>query len=454
MSGCVIGNEIKIENPDKEILSYCKEKLTLKNPDYDKKVRLGLWIGKTPKQIELFKKVDDKIILPFGCLTDIYECIKNDFVLEFKKNKVDIKGEIPLYDYQKKAVDKMEKAKNGVLVSKAGSGKTQVAIELIRRLGRRALWLTHTLDLVRQSKSRAEQYLDCKMGIVTGGKIDVGDITFATVQTMQNLDLEDYKDMFDVIIVDECHRVSGSPTRITMFYKVLNKLCARHKYGITATAHRSDGLIQSVYALLGNVIYEVDDKEVANRIIKAKIATEQTNWRLELNSEAIDTDGTIIFSKLINEICYNKNRNRQIATDIKKSKGRSCLVLSDRLNQLREIKNNVGYGVMIDGKMISKKGKEEREQAIKDMQDGKEMVLYASYNLAKEGLDIPRLERLFLASPKKDEAVIIQSVGRVERVYEGKKEAIVYDYVDKLGICANMYKCRKRVYKKNRNELI
>jgi type I site-specific restriction endonuclease len=46
---------------------------------------------------------------------------------------------------------------------------------------------------------------------------------------MCKLDLTQYKDFFDVIIVDECHRVAGTPTAMTQFYKALNNLSARQK---------------------------------------------------------------------------------------------------------------------------------------------------------------------------------------------------------------------------------
>lgn len=42
--------------------------------------------------------------------------------------------------------------------------------------------------------------------------------------------------------------------------------------------------------------------------------------------------------------------------------------------------------------------KELREQALDDMQTGKKKYLFATYQLAKEGLDIPRLERLYMVT--------------------------------------------------------
>ena len=66
--------------------------------------------------------------------------------------------------------------------------------------------------------------------------------------------------------------------------------------------------------------------------------------------------------------------------------------------------------MMISGRMTSKKGKAEREAAIEQMRTGEKKYLFQQLHEPKEGLDIPRLERLFLTTPQKDEAVIIQSL--------------------------------------------
>ena len=111
----------------------------------------------------------------------------------------------------------MVAAKYGILQSAAGSGKTQMGIALAARLGRRTLWLCHTLDLIKQSKERAKLYMsEDLMGTITEGKVNLGEgITFATIQTMCKLDLAQYRDYWDCIITDEVHRVSGSPTAVT-----------------------------------------------------------------------------------------------------------------------------------------------------------------------------------------------------------------------------------------------
>ena len=67
---------------------------------------------------------------------------------------LDYKGTIPLYDYQKDAVEAMQRTSCGILQSPCGSGKTQMGIALAAELSRKVLWITHTQDLLTQSKTR------------------------------------------------------------------------------------------------------------------------------------------------------------------------------------------------------------------------------------------------------------------------------------------------------------
>ena len=70
------------------------------------------------------------------------------------------------------------------------------------------------------------------------------------------------------------------------------------------------------------------------------------------------------------------------------------------------------------------------------------------FSLAKEGLDIPRLDRLYMTTPKKDYSVVTQSVGRIARTAEGKGEAVCYDYVDDIAFCVNQYQKRRTHYRR------
>ena len=417
---------------------------------------MHFWLGNTPEFLYLYEMRGDKLILPYGVLQNIIPMVNTDEseVTFPTPEQIDYHCEIPLYDYQQEAVETVYWKQNGILQSAAGSGKTQMGIALIAKWGKRALWLTHTKDLLTQSRQRAEQYMDPSLlGTITEGKVNIGKgITFATVQTMCNLDLAQYKDLWDVIIVDECHRVAGTPTAVSQFSKVLNSLAARHKYGLSATVHRSDGLIQSTFALLGEVVYTVPTEAVADKIMQVGICPVPTG--IGISRECLNTDGTLNYARLINYLCESEQRNGMIMLHLIASHNRPALILSDRLSHLEELMKLLPAemredAVMVSGKMTTKKGKAEREQAIADMRTGEKKYLFATYSLAKEGLDIPCLERLYMATPQKDYAVITQAIGRIARTHEGKADPICYDFVDDIQYLAKAYKKRCTTYRKN-----
>lgn len=451
-----IGSEIRIKNASKELNVWAQENLIIPNPQYRERERRGLWVGNTPKYLWLYRVDSSDLIVPTGVEKQVRQFLseRDQISVQLADNDIlEYKGNIPLYDYQKTAVEAMRRTSCGILQSPCGSGKTQMGIALAAVLKRKVLWVTHTQDLLTQSFARAEQYFPAEtLGTITDGKVRLGShMTFATVQTLSKLDLTQYRDAWDVVIVDECHRLAGSPTQVTMFYKVMNSLAARYKYGLSATVHRSDGMIKSTFAVLGPVVYQVPDEAVADKIMKVRICRRDTG--LAINRSCLDTDGTLVYNELLSYLGESRERNELIVKDLISQAGHSCLVLASRLEQLRNIRNMLPeelreVSAMIDGSMTSKRGKAEREAAIEDMRTGRKRILFASFGLAKEGLDIPRLDRLYLVSPQKDYAVVTQSIGRIARKADGKTDAVCYDYVDDIQFCENQFKRRKTHYRK------
>ena len=449
-----VGSYLKITDPSPAIMDWCKENLVLPNPEYQKKVRMHLWVGNTPKQLLLYGTNGNDLILPFGCLRSLLPLLEGDLKKLFKKPKnVNYGGKVPLYEYQEEAVAAMIINHYGILQSPAGSGKTQMGIALACALGVKTLWLTHTKDLLDQSKSRAEQYVDPSLlGTITEGKVNIGAaMTFATIQTMCKVDLDQYKDEWDCIIVDECHRVSGTPTAITQFSKVLNGLRARHKYGLSATVHRADGLIKATYAMLGEVVWTVPDEAVKSRVMTVDVVPRGTG--VTLHPCFLNSDGTVNYAKMISYLTEHEDRNQIILDDLIENRDHFNLILSERVDHLRYLYSQLPpalkrQAAVIDGKMTSKAQKAERAQAIEDMRTGDKRYLFATYSLAKEGLDIPRLDRLYLTTPQKDYAVIVQSMGRVARVFTGKQQPVALDYVDSIKSLLKSFKKRCTHYRK------
>lgn len=458
----LIGARLWITDPTPEVKQWCKSNLVVANPEYARKKRLGFWTGNIPREIVMYEVWGDTWVVPYGCLKSLLSLAGKaaaDVTHAFRLQPPVFSAKVPLYDYQEAAVEHMSHAWYGILRSPAGSGKTQMGIALAGRLGCRTLWLTHTIDLLNQSRERAERYINpALLGTITAGKVTLGEaITFATVQTLSRLDLSQYTDYWDCIIVDECHRVAGSPTAVTQFSKVLNSLAARHKYGLSATVHRADGLIKATYSLLGEIEYTVPDAAVSKTTMQVTVQPVFTG--IALSPQCLNSDGTLDYNSMIRYLTESKDRNRQIVAELIENSGHSNLILSSRIEHLETLMSMLPAGlrevsVLITGKMTTKAGKAQRQQAIEDMRTGRKGYLFATYSLAKEGLDIPRLDRLYLVTPQKDYAVVVQSIGRIARTFEGKSQPVAYDYVDATRGLEKAYKQRLRSYKKTGCKII
>lgn len=457
----ILANKVIIENPTPEMLAYCKSTLSFPNPDYIKREEKGKWTGNTQREIVLYERAGNRLYIPFGECKAVYRRFKTSIT------RVDVRicllrareydSHINLYGYQQNAVEAVLRAKNGILVAPCGSGKTQMGLEAVARIGGKTLWLTHTTDLLTQSMNRAKQCFGLpasEYGTITAGEVKVGNtLTFATVQTASNIDLSQYRDEWDCIVVDECHKCVGSPTRMMMFYKVLSALSARFKLGLTATPYRADGLERCMFALLGDVIHEVPQSAVAGNTVPVRVKFVNTGYTPDID-DITDGDGTLNYAKLIGDITENKDRNAVIVEEIQRAaQNGGVLVLSDRLQHLDVMEKQLcavlPYRTARLGIASTKAEKERRARILTDLNNGALNVVFATYKLAKEGLDVPNLRTVVLSCPVKDKTTVIQSAGRVARKAEGKEYGTVIDFSDDFGLLWGYEKKRRGYYKKN-----
>lgn len=450
----IVGNNIVVENPNQSLIKWAKENLVLDNPEYIKKARMGKWIGNTPRKIYLYEHDLNKLILPFGCLRNLFNLFpdKTLYKANFKPiQRLLYNSNINLYGYQENAVNEALKRKNGIIVMPCGSGKTQTALELVNRIGGKCLWLTHTQDLLNQSLNRAKSCFEVDQsyfGTITEGKVNAGAITFATVQTMCKLDLAKYRDMFDVIVVDECHKCVGSPTQVMQFYKVLTNLSCRYKFGLTATPKRADGLEKSMFALLGDVIIEIPKDVVSQTTCEVEVIQDETGYMPNLDV-VLAGDGTINYSSLIDDLIHNEERFAYVIETINSLQDAPIIVLANRVEYLERLNETYKKkSICLSGMGSSKRAKAERKEALLKLNNGELDCVFATYQLAKEGLDVPNLRYVIFATPEKDETTVTQAAGRVGRKADGKEKGIVIDFVDDFGMYKGWAKKRASIYKK------
>lgn len=109
------------------VLQWCRENLTVPNPDYASRQRLGLYTGRTPKTLALYRERPDEIVLPYGVIFNLsFRALCTSRIKMPKyQPRVIYNAKIPLYDYQEQAVQALLTRGGGILQSKAGSGKTR-----------------------------------------------------------------------------------------------------------------------------------------------------------------------------------------------------------------------------------------------------------------------------------------------------------------------------------------
>lgn len=462
----VLSNIIEITNPTKDILNFIKKEYVYKNPMYDKKKRMGFYTGKTPKTIKLYDIYNDNVYLPIGCFDDIWSLhpYKEDYKDYSVTRNINVTSNIILRDYQKPVIDACKKYCTGLIIMPCGTGKSCTMLHTACMLKQKTLWLCTTKDLLIQAESYIKNFTNGTTSRITEGKCDYsGNFVFATIQTLVKVINNGSipQDTFGCVIGDEIQHCMISDESIMQFKTCMEYFSSRYKFGCTATLKTANDLWKCIPKILGNVIYELKKNDTKDKLIgyyegvpivevpsilfqiPAKINVIHTGYNID-DKDVFDVNGgTLVFTKLITDLSMNEKRNKLIL-DILSTLSGYTIIISERVDQLHYLDSKIQSSICIDGKTPKKK----REQMIEDFRNGKYKVLLASYSLVAEGFDVPMLENIIMATPVKDERLVIQSIGRCQRPCKGKKIANVYDLVDDVSMLNRFFTKRKSVYKK------
>lgn len=465
-----ISNLIEITDPTKEILDFVTDTYVYNNPSYEKKRRMGFYLGKTPKTIRLYEIYNDNIYLPCGVFNDIWKVHphKEDYQDYTVTREMICESKMQLREYQKLVPIACKKYCNGLILMPCGTGKSITMLQTACYLKQKTLWLCTTKDLLQQAESYITKFTNATTSRISEGKCDTsGNFVFATMQTLYKIiekgEIE--QDVFGCVIADEVQHCMVSDESIMQFKTCFEYFCARYKFGCTATLMTSNPLWKCIPKIIGDILYELkkendkligyyENKKVCevpliDFQIPIRVNIVRTDYSI-LDRDVFNKDGmTLSYAKLITDIGRDSKRNKQII-DIVNALPGSTLILSDRVEQLKILHEFIPNSVQIDGST----NKKVREQAIDDVRSGKIRVLLASYQLAKEGLDIIRLENLVMGTPVKDFAIVVQSCGRIQRPFGNKKIGTVYDLVDDVSFLNRFYSKRKSIYKKEQWEVI
>lgn len=446
----ILRDKIAVHNVDKSILDMIIAYLKIPNPVYESALEQGYQTRGVPQFIYNFEMLNEtSIAVPRGFRKTLYSLLTSmnkKYTIIDKRNRVDLtemidSSIIKFRPYQLDAIMDMVKYDEGLLVSGAGSGKTVMGLSLIPILNQKTLWLTHTKPLARQAVDRLRSFLpslkDEDIGMIGDGKWSIGDVvTVGMIQTLarkESYDLLPYMNEFGMIITDEAHHVPAST-----FTKVINSFNSYYLYGLTATPYRRDKLENILFQTIGPIAVTVPKEAVQadGGILVASVKYREVPFPVKEEYN---------FKAILRELMYSIERNNMIVSDVIKEvkKGELCIVLSelkehcDILHKML-IANGISAGVV-----TGSYSKKHNHTEIKKLQDGELNVLIATSALLAEGFDYPPLSRGFLGLPFRSASKTEQILGRVSRTFPGKKDALLYDYVDvKNGIVSSQFSTR------------
>ena len=357
------------------------------------------------------------------------------------------KEQLPIIDLYKKAC--LERG-GGLISLKCGGGKTVLALYIISMLKKKTIVVVHKDFLMTQWRDRITQFLpNARIGKIQQNTIDIEnkDIVLAMVQSLSQKEYDpEVFSSFGLAVFDECHHLGAE-----VFSKSMAKVASKYMLGLSATPDRKDGLRKVFEWYIGPMVYS-SKSEVNKDFIETRIY-EYDNDDITYNKLELGYNKKPCMPRMINNISDCIDRNNFINELVKTEylNGRKILILGDRREYLNRtekwIKENIDPDVV--GQYVGgMKPAELRDSQEKD-------IILGTYSMASEGMDIPKLNTIFLASPKSD---VVQSVGRIlrEKADVRKFHPLVIDFLDvHPNLSVFNKQCDKRIsfYKKNNHEI-
>jgi superfamily II DNA or RNA helicase len=326
----------------------------------------------------------------------------------------------------------------GIISLRCGGGKTVLALHILFRLQVKTIVVVHKDFLMTQWRDRINQFLPgARIGKIQQNTIDIKDkdIVLAMVQSLSMKEYEESTfDSFGLAIFDECHHL-GAET----FSKCMSKVASKYMLGLSATPKRKDGLSKVFEWFIGDIVYlqkKKNEDYAEVQLIECNFKTDERHDVFEYHKEEVNFRKEPCMPKMINNICGYFPRSELIRDLVKKynKEGRNILILSDRrghLDLLYNMLNAYSRGFYVGGM---------KPEDLRESQEKR--IILATFSMASEGMDIPKLNTVILSSPKSD---VEQSVGRIfrQKACDRKFHPLIIDIQDKFSLFTKQ--CEKRV---------
>lgn len=366
--------------------------------------------------------------------------------------------------HQEEQVESIMRGEQGIIVAPPGAGKTIAVLEAVRRLQRRSLIIVDKINIAQQWQQAWKDLTDGFAPIISGEtKYSIEeDEYFVMIITQQSLakltGFQIEKLPFGFVCLDECHHVSA-PT----FTKTLGSFGARFRIGCSATPTRADGLEKISQLVLGPILHRAEYTGFTPSVERVFTGFDYPFWGThgvtsdqicqlpKCKKNGLKHSHRNNYASVIKELVEDKRRNILIASKIVSNTHKTNLVVSDRLGHLDTLRNLCAGYLTHESYMLTGREKGSERERIRELAAQGPCTIFST--IAKEALDIPRLDRLYLTWPTRKEHLLEQQIGRITRTHPDKVDAVVYDFVDDCSVLESQAYDRLRFYK-SKNYLV
>ncbi|MCG8388283.1 MAG: DEAD/DEAH box helicase [Cytophagales bacterium] len=412
------------------VINFLKEELNFANSDYFIKKKSGRNTWDTKRYFTFIEETENEVVVPRGFVGTLLRYLKQNSIdhsfidQRIKRNTVPFAVQFELYPYQETVTQAASKKDFGIIVSPPGTGKTIIGLKIIADKQQPALIIVHRKQLLQQWTERIQAFLGIpkrEIGSIGQGKAKVGEmITVGMIQSLgkqlEKETIENLKDRFGTIIIDECHHLPAKS-----YADTISKLNPYYQYGLTATPFRKGSDGKAIFIHLGNIIASIQVQDLAS-YKRPKIVVRNTDLDIPFNSK------TDTFETLSKVLVHDSARNQLILKDVKVEleKGKRTVIITERKEHITVLEQWLKQSYEV----ITLSGDDtygSRESKWKELKLGNYQVLITTGQYFGEGTDLHNASCLFLAYPFSFKGKLIQYIGRVQRA---DIAPTVYDYHD------------------------
>lgn len=348
-----------------------------------------------------------------------------------------------LRPYQREAIDAVIAARRAgtrrmVVCLPTGAGKTVIFSELARMARKQVLVLAHREELLGQAKDKLERALaGTSIVSIERGADQASADAKVLVASLRSLHEERLQRVLagrelGLVIYDECHHAAADDNK-----RILRQLGAFDRdwdgtlLGFTATTTRGDGkglddvFEQIVYTktlpdlIADGYLAPLKGYRINTAADLTRLGADFTDDELE---EAVDIqDRNALVARSIQELARDR---RTIAF---------CVTVAHARNLSRAL-NAIGVSAsVVHGEMRAA----DRARTLAEFRAGKLQAI-ANVAVLTEGFDDPGVSCIAMARPTRSEGLYAQCVGRGTRLFEGKSDCLILDFVDvsTLSLCS------------------